>query len=42
MNQEIGITPFPSAGKRDLQKCVSITPTRFSLICSLDFLFGKL
>ena len=42
MKQEIGKTPFPAAGERDLQKCVSDSLTLFSLICSLNFLFGKL
>ena len=27
MKQEIGKTPFPSAGGKDLQKCVSVTLT---------------
>ena len=41
MKQEIGKTPFPAAGERYLQKCVSDSLTFFSLICSLNFLFGK-
>ena len=44
MKQEIGKTPFPPAGERYLQKCVTdnynLAP--FSLICSFNFLFGKL
>ena len=42
MKQEIGKTPFPAAGERYLQKCVSDSLTLFSLICSLNLLFGKL
>ena len=38
MKQEIGKTPFPPAGERYLQKCVSDNLTLFSLNCS----FGKL
>ena len=42
MKQEIGKTPFPLAGERYLQKCVSDNLAPFSLICSFNFLFGKL
>ena len=42
MKQEIGKTPFPSAGVRYLQKCVTDNLAPFSLICSFNFLFGKL